>query len=88
MNNTSRNGMPVGPVIGLVLIIAIIVLGGVYFWTSRDTVNNGMYDSNQIQDRNDMSGNSTSTSSGTYNSAEIELLLNSTNPENINTSEL
>lgn len=33
---------PVGPVIGLVVILAIILVGGVYFWMSRQ--NNDLYD--------------------------------------------
>ncbi len=33
MDNTTKR--PVGPVIGLVVILAIIILGGIYFWQTR-----------------------------------------------------
>lgn len=31
------NKKPVGPVIGLVIILVIIIIGGLYFWTTRKT---------------------------------------------------
>ncbi len=35
MDNT--NPRPIGPTIGLIVILIIIVLGGIYFWQSRAT---------------------------------------------------
>ncbi len=36
-NNISAGGSrSVGPIIGLVIIIAVIFLGGIYFWTTRE----------------------------------------------------
>jgi len=37
MNNLNGEKKAVGPVIGLVIILIIIILGGIYFWTSRTT---------------------------------------------------
>jgi len=51
MDNLNMNGgnsvipaknKPVGPVIGLIVIIILILLGGLYFWGARDTLNNGV----------------------------------------------
>lgn len=33
----SSHDKPVGPVIGLVVILVVILLGGVYFWMNRDS---------------------------------------------------
>ncbi len=39
-----ENTKTVGPLIGLIIILAIIILGGVYFWMSRgDRVNSDAY---------------------------------------------
>ncbi len=40
---------PVGPVIGLIVILAIILVGGVYFWMSRQ--NNNLYDNSYPADQ-------------------------------------
>ena len=34
-NNSPTNNRSVGPVIGLIIILAIILIGGIYFWSSR-----------------------------------------------------
>lgn len=34
-NGSPANNRPVGPVIGLIIILAIILIGGIYFWSSR-----------------------------------------------------
>jgi len=31
-----ENGSPAGPVIGIIVILAIIILGGLYFWSQRE----------------------------------------------------
>lgn len=36
-NNSTSGNRSVGPIIGLVVIIAIVLLGGIYFWMTRNS---------------------------------------------------
>ncbi|HEY4490180.1 MAG TPA: hypothetical protein VJC12_02900 [Candidatus Paceibacterota bacterium] len=38
-NQTQENPKSIGPAIGIIIIIAIIVLGGLYFWNQRQKQN-------------------------------------------------
>lgn len=48
METTSQR--PVGPMIGLIVIILLIILGGIYFWTNRDTPINGPENNTETTD--------------------------------------
>lgn len=43
------NGSSVGPVIGTIIILAVIVLGGFYFWNQRESKNAVMDDAQVSQ---------------------------------------
>lgn len=65
-----NDGGPSGPVIGLIVILAIIILGGLYFWNQRA--------GNEILEYDDIN-----TQSEADNTTSIEADLDATDIENL-----
>jgi FtsZ-interacting cell division protein ZipA len=61
---------PVGPVIGLIVILAIILVGGVYFWMSRQ--NNGPYNNSYPAQESASSVDEIKTQSSSTDGASID----------------
>lgn len=93
MNSGSfeNNNRAIGPIIGLVVILAIILLGGVYFWMTKNSFENSYVAPNQVNNinRNGETAGTVNTSvPSSYNAASIEASLINSNPEEIDTSGL
>lgn len=84
--NSTRPEMskPVGPVIGLVLILAIILIGGVYFWMSRQNNQNAYVPPVQEQSAASETKTITTQSSAT-DGASIDNDLKTFNQTNLQT---
>lgn len=65
-----NGGSSSGPIIGIVVILAIIILGGLYFWSQRADVADQAVESINAQDTSD-------------EAAAIEADLNATDVENL-----
>jgi len=74
-NNDTRGEGSVGPVVATIIILAIVVLGGLYFWGQRNSGNEADIYGNPI---------STTTSSTTLpDTSVIDTQSNSDNPASI-----
>lgn len=88
----------IGPVIGLIVIIAVILLGGIYFWSTRsgDQENNYSNPATTGAEQNKGNENLNNGTSATvntsvpssYNSTEVENALNESDPEQIDTEQM
>jgi len=83
-NNMGQNledngGTSAGPIIGIIIILAIIILGGLYFWSQRieDVITT---DDTMMTDE---ILNSINTQNSTDDTSSIETDLNSTDIENL-----
>jgi uncharacterized protein HemX len=52
-NMTGNNGGSAGPIIGAIIILAVIVLGGLYFWGQRTTEDVDMNQEEMIEENMD-----------------------------------
>lgn len=67
-NNTNVEGEgSIGPVIALIIILAVIVLGGLYFWGQRTSNNTTDIYGNPISTSTPVSSESTSDTSAAIN---------------------
>jgi flagellar basal body-associated protein FliL len=86
------SGRSIGPVIGLIVIIAIILIGGIYFWSMRNTDGTTGYKPAQQQNENAGASNTAATINtnvpSSYNSVDVEASLNESDPNTIQTSDL
>ncbi|OHA89620.1 MAG: hypothetical protein A3C70_02595 [Candidatus Zambryskibacteria bacterium RIFCSPHIGHO2_02_FULL_43_14] len=65
-----NSGSSIGPIIGIIVILAIIILGGLYFWNQRADVTDQTVESINTQNVSD-------------EAAAIEADLNATDIENL-----
>jgi len=77
--NDTKVSRPVGPIIGLVIIIAIIFLGGIYFWMTRS--NSNYSNENSTTGNNETSAIENNVPNNSDDTAAIEKSLNETNIE-------
>lgn len=75
MNPSSNSGGSAGPIIGVVVILAIIVLGGLYFWKERNAMAPEATENASIE--------SIKNQSESDDAASIEADLDATDVENI-----
>ena len=78
-NLEDNGGTSAGPIIGIIIILAIIILGGLYFWSQRikDVITT---DDTMMTDE---ILNSINTQNSTDDTSSIETDLNSTDIENL-----
>lgn len=74
---------PVGPMIGLIIIIVIIILGGIYFWVSRTNYGTQPVNNGNQQSGSTMDTNSILTQDSSDDPAAIENDLNAFNSTDI-----
>lgn len=85
------SGRSIGPVIGLIVIIAIILIGGIYFWSTRNSETD-YTSTTQQSDQNAGASNTAATINtsvpSSYNSVDVEAALDQSDPNQIDTSGL
>lgn len=74
-----QNENSAGPVIGLIIILTVIILGGFYFWGTRD--NNAQDDAVPVNTATDTSA--IDSQSNSDDTASIENDLNNTNTDDL-----
>ena len=74
-NNMNNHEGSTGPIVGVIIILAIVVLGGLYFWGHRTAAPNVDIYGNPVS--------STTTSASPDNSNQTPVNINSTNNLNI-----
>ncbi len=83
-----ENKSSIGSIIGTIIVIAIIILGGLYFWGKRideAKIKNDLVsgDNSQAQSDENMEANSIKSVSGSDDYNSIEADLNGTNFNNL-----
>lgn len=81
-----KGGRSIGPVIGLIVIIAVILLGGIYFWSVRGGGSNYVSEQGQNNGNDNTAATINTYVPNSYNSGEIEKSLNANDPGQINTN--
>lgn len=83
--DTNNNESGVGPVIATIIILAVVVLGGLYFWGQRSPSSNNDIYGNPISTSTESAVDTTSidTQSSADTPASIKNDLNSTNVDNL-----
>ena len=84
-NNTNKEGST-GPIIGTIIILAVVVLGGLYFWGQRNVAPTTDIYGNPVSPTNSTTTVDTTTidtQSSSDNPASIQNDLKSTNTDNL-----
>ncbi len=79
MEPENREGS--GPIIGTIIILLVIVLGGLYFWSTR--TRDGQAASPETSTTSDASLEAVGTQSSSDDAASIEADLNATNIDSV-----
>ena len=94
LEDFDRAKRSVGPTIGLVIILIVIIIGGLYFWTNR-TSENGVYNQNRTGETSQTNNGTVDTSIGNLQrqsisdeTGSIEDDLNATDIDGIDTEVL
>jgi uncharacterized protein HemX len=77
---TVENKNTIGPVIGIVIIIAVIILGGLYFWMVRGNNEQTEQATNQPQQQ------TTTQTASTDSVSDLDASLKATNVDNVDAS--
>ncbi|MBX4198861.1 hypothetical protein KW800_01105 [Candidatus Parcubacteria bacterium] len=71
------NENSVGPVVGVIIILAVIVLGGLYFWGTRDNATDGV--NQNVATPSGDSASAIETQSSSDDTSSIQTDLDNTN---------
>ncbi len=78
-----NNENSVGPVIAIIVVLAMIILGGLYFWGQRSNNSNPSTETTAMSGNVDEITASITTQSDSTDSSVIEEDLNNTNVDNL-----
>lgn len=81
MDNQEKK--PIGAIIGLLIILLIIIIGGIYFWGMRQSGNDGLYDNNKPALENTDADSDITSQSDSNEPEDIEADLDSFNSAEI-----
>ncbi|MBX4195909.1 hypothetical protein KW796_03095 [Candidatus Parcubacteria bacterium] len=78
----TTNENSAGPVIATVIILAVIILGGLYFWGERSNREEGLYQ-DSAADASDQSTSAIKSQSSSDDTDSIEADINNTNVDSL-----